>query len=627
MKPTCHTSKFIKVLILLTFGVFSLLSFPTITSKPVSAGLRPEQAFLKPSPRLSVMPGETAPENSLIGNPRSLSLSVPSSARASKADAGIQARVNESYGRVPLIFEANQGQTDEQVKFISRGRGYTLFLTASESVLVLRKAQRYQSKQRWDSLKERKLEKLEKGYQQDVQPVVRIKVEGTNATARVVGMEEMPGKSNYFIGSDPTKWRTNVPHYAKVKYEELYPGIDLVYYGNQQQLEYDFIIKAGADPSVIAFKLEGAEKMWMEESGDLVIETPTGSVRQRRPLIYQEIDGVKIEVSGGYIIREKSRIGFEVAKYDRERPLVIDPVLNYSTYLGGSGNDQGLAIAVDPSGGAYVTGETLSSNFPTMNALQPTKGSVSRDAFVTKLSNDGTALVYSTYLGGNGTDIGHGIAVDGFGNAYVTGETNSTNFPLANPVQNFCACSSSTHDVFVTKLNSAGNALVYSTYLGGSADDVGLAIAVDSAGSAYVTGNTSSSSAGGFPTSAGAFERCLSGACPGLVRAAFVTKFHTTGFIIYSTYLGLRAVATQGHGIAVDASGNAYVTGYTNSSNFPTRNPLQPTNAGSRDAFVTKLNNSGSDLVYSTYLGGFSDEEGNAIGVDSSGNALYYRLY
>jgi hypothetical protein len=310
-----------------------------------------------------------------------------------------------------------------------------------------------------------------------------MKLEGSNSNARVIGLDETPGKSNYFIGNDPTKWRTNIPHFAKVKFEEVYPGIDLVYYGNQRQLEYDFIVKPGADPRVIAFNFEGAEHISMDKAGDLVIETASGSVRQRRPLIYQEAKEQRTEVNGGYIIKEANRIGFEVASYDTKTLLVIDPVLSYSTYLGGSGSDQGLAIAVDPSGSAYVAGETASSNFPTMNPFQPTKGTVLGDAFVTKMNNDGTALVYSTYLGGNGTDVGHGIAVDAFGNAYVTGETNSTNFPLANPVQNSCACSSFSHDVFVTKLNSAGNALVYSTYLGGSEDDVGLAIAVDSSGS------------------------------------------------------------------------------------------------------------------------------------------------
>jgi hypothetical protein len=318
------------------------------------------------------------------------------------------------------------------------------------------------------------------------QTVVRMKLEKAGKPRHVVGMERLPGITNYFIGNDPTKWRTDVPHYARIQYEGVYPGIDLEWYGNQRQLEYDFVVAPGADAKQIQVAYEGVESVGVESSGDLIIHTALGEVRQQKPRVYQEIGGKRVDVGARYAVVAHNRVSFEVAGYDRKRGLRIDPVvLLYSTYLGGSGDDEAQAIAVDEAGSAYVTGLASSTNFPTQSPYQAIYQGGTYDAFVTKLAPMGNALLYSTYLGGNGSDIGRGIAVDGAGSAYVTGETASTNFPTQAPYQ---ATYQGNTDAFVTKLTPAGNALAYSTYLGGSGGDAGYGIAVDGVGSAYVTG-------------------------------------------------------------------------------------------------------------------------------------------
>ena len=334
-------------------------------------------------------------------------------------DQVTQGRVSTAYGKLPLSFEINQGQTDAQVKFLSRGRSYTLILTSTEALLVLRKTQGKPSAvshqlERTDST-DPKL-----GTQNSqLETVVRMKLVGASPEPKVVGLDELPGKVNYFIGNDRTKWRTNIPTYAKVKYQEVYPGVDLVFYGNQQQLEYDFIVAPGADPKTITLAFEAAQKLRINDQGDLVLQIEGGEIRLHKPVVYQKIDGVRKEVSGSYVLNPKSKIanpksktvGFEVAAYDLYRPLIIDPVLSYSTYLGGGVGDRGFGIAVDSSGNAYMTGSTESTDFPTANALHPALRGA-QDVFVTKLNPEGSALVYSTYLGGGGSDGGQGIAVD-----------------------------------------------------------------------------------------------------------------------------------------------------------------------------------------------------------------------
>jgi VCBS repeat-containing protein len=448
----------------------------------------------------------------------------------------------------------------------------------------------------------------------------------------VSGQDELPGKVNYFIGNDPKKWRANVPTYAKVAYRDVYPGIDLVYYGNQDgELEYDFIVAPGADANAIALDVGAGlvpaqgrpqgSPLRIDRDGDLVISAKGGEIRFHKPEIYQPGEGSSLVtrhsslVQGGFVLSARNRIHFAVGPYDHSKPLVIDPELVYSTYLGAdNGTDRANGIAVDSSGNAYVTGMTVSDNFPTVNPFQATNKSPDGTVFVTKFNATGTALVYSTYLGGSGGDAGEAIAVDSAGSAYVTGWTCSSDFPTALPLQ---ASLKGNCDPFVTKFNPAGAGLVYSTYLGGSSgNDRATGIAVDSSGNAYLTGDAFSSD---FPT-ASALQPSLNG-----FENAFVSKLNAAGSaLVYSTYLG-GSNGDGGGGIAVDSSGNAYVTGFTTSSNFPTVNPFQAAPGRSDNmygtAFVAKLNPAGSALVYSTYLGGSVEEEGRGVAVDSFGNA------
>jgi hypothetical protein len=534
--------------------------------------------------------------------------SVGSPISAPQTDPKVQVRIIDGYGKLPLSFEANHGQTDSRVKFLSRTGGYTLFLTQDEAVLTLRG-------KTWNA-HNAKVTGVSRSPHSNVAEVksggvLRMKLHGANAAARVTGIDELAGTSNYFIGNDPDKWRTAVPTFAKVKYEGIYSGINLVYYGNQRQLEYDFIVSPGADPHRIAFDVHGAKRIRRDAHGDLVFKIGEDEIRWHKPAVYQERDGSRQVVAANYAITNNNRVGFEVAKYDPSRPLYIDPLI-YSTYLGGEGIDYGSGIAVDSAGNAYVTGYTNSTNFPTMNPLQPSGGG--GDAFVVKINPAGSAFVYSTYLGGSAEDWGYGIAADSAGNAYVTGLTCSTDFPTRKPLQaNYGGPDQSCGDAFVTKINASGSALVYSTYLGGFENDTGYGIAVDSAGDAFVTGVTASTD---FP-----LKNPLQPAYGGGMGDAFVTKINPAGSaLLYSTYLG-GVGNDPGYGIAVDKSGNAYVTGATNSGDFPIKNALQPVAAGYDDAFVAKINPSGSALVYSTYLGGSHSDFGSGIAADSSGNA------
>jgi len=535
-----------------------------------------------------------------------------------------------SYGRLPLSFEVNVGQTSSEVKFLSRGQGYTVFLTQhAEAVLVLCKS----APKRTPAQPEDRLSAFVEPQPEVAPPaVLRMTLLGAKRTPHLEGLEEFPGKANYFIGNDPRKWRTNVPMYAKVRYREVYPGVDLLYYGNQRQVEHDFIVAPGTDPRVITLGLEGADKASIGADGDFVLGIKDGEVRFQKPVVYQEVDGVRREIPSNYVVKAARQVGFHVGRYDGTRPLIIDPVLSYSTYLGGSGNDSGFGIAVDSAVNAYVTGATNSPNFPTMNpvtaACPPTCGSgLNMDAFVTKLNPSLTgaaSLVYSTYLGGSGNDSGNAIAVDSGHNAYVTGGTSSSDFPTVNAYQSTLGGTRveglvvNPGDAFVAKLNSAGNGLVYSTYLGGESEDVGLGIAVDAAEDAYVTGFTDPD----FPTTPGAFQPNA----PAGESAAFVAKLSAAGnSLLYSTYVG-GSTFDQGFAIAVDSGGNAYVTGITYSGDFPTMNAFQSTLGSpyAGNAFVTKLNPSltgAASLVYSTYLGGTDLDQGFGIAVDSGGNA------
>ena len=512
-------------------------------------------------------------------------------------------QVQASFLSVPLSFEANQGQTDPQVKFLSRGPGYGLFLTPSEAVLALRKTEPTQTEAATDETPSESA-------------VLRMRLVGANPTPELAGETVLPGKVNYFIGNDPEKWRRNVPTYAKARYTNVYPGIDLVYYGNQRQLEYDFVVAPGQNPASITMAFQGMEHLELDaNTGDLVLDTEGGQVRQRKPLIYQDVAGERQEIEGNYLLKTHDQVGFQVAAYDATKPLIIDPILVFSTYLGGGSSrfgDHGRGIAVEGAGQqAYVTGYTSSIDFPTQNPVQSDFGGGLEDSFVAKLDVDGAVLVYSTYLGGISIDQGYGIAVDGAGQAYVTGYTSSPDFPTTPNA--FQPALAGARNAFVAQLTADGSALVYSTYLGGSNQAEAFDIDLDGVGQAYVTGATNSDD---FPTTPNAFQPALAGA-----RNAFVAQLTADGSaLVYSTYLGGSSIDLS-VGIAVDGVGQAYVTGLTFSSDFPTRNPFQAALAGLRDAFVAQLTADGSALVYSTYLGGSSIDRGWSIAVDGAGQA------
>lgn len=512
-------------------------------------------------------------------------------------------RIDEKYGQREIYFEENRGQTDKKVRFLSKGTGYQFFITEEEAVFVLKKAQ--DTAKKGDERADRRRPDREK-RRYDV-AVLRMRFEGANRTPRVSGEEMARSKSNYFLGNDPEKWCRDVPNFRKVRCEGVYEGVDVVYYGNQRQLEYDFVVAPGADTNQIALAFEGAEKIEIAENGDLILHAANGIVRQKAPLIYQEEDGKRHRVGGKYVKRADDRVEFEVADYDRARPLVIDPILFYSTYLGGDSMDYGRGIAVDGGGHAYVTGYCDSNDFPVKDYYQSNQSNA--DAFVSKFDPSGS-LVYSTYLGGDQYDMGHGIDVDGSGNAYIVGETTSDFFPTtAAPFQSSRYGST---DGFVTKLSSGGNSLVYSTYFGGSDWDYVYGVAVDGSGHAYICGETGSGNDFPVQSPLNAYNGNGDG---------FISKLSSDGqSLVYSTYHG----GTQSDGaynVDVDSSGNAYVVGTTYSTMIPVVNALQSTNAGEDDAWVAKLNSEGSGYVYSTYLGGSSWDYGNDIAVTNAGEA------
>jgi hypothetical protein len=606
------------------------------------------------------------------------------------------ARLLAAYGKLPLSFEINHGQTDPQVKFLSRGSGYSLFLTADEAELSFRKAAPGWKETRGHGgppvVNNGRFQAVG-GASLPAKParlgisttntesVVHMRLVGANPNAKISGIEELPGRSNYFVGKDPSKWRTNVPNYARVKYENVYSRVDLVYYGNQHQLEYDFLIQPKGDPHQIRLALESqslrrsSRPLKVDYNGDLVVGADGEEIRFRKPVVYQatiehrlrneeRTDTNRHFVDGKYVL-SGDQVTFEVASYDKTKPLIIDPTLAYSTYLGGSdeegaediavdtsgnayvtgfsgieeafvtklnptgtalvysthvsgGFDNGIAIAVDHSGNAYITGWTGSSSFPTTpDAFRTSFPGSGISAFVTKLNPSGSSLLYSTYLG---VGEGDGIAVNSQGNAYVTGSTGGSDFPVTPGA--FQTLPPGDGDAFVTMLNPTGSALVYSTYLGGTGGDSGIGIAVDASGSAYVAGFTTSTD---FPTSKDAFQTTYHkvGVCNGPCTDGFITKLNPAGSnVSYSTYLGGSA-GDRALGIAIDAAGDAYVTGDTTSYDFPTTPEAFQTHlSGSTNAFVSKLNPTGSGLLYSTFLAGTGGSSFTAIAVDISGHAF-----
>ena len=532
-------------------------------------------------------------------------------------------KMNDPAGRISARlangFEANVGLLDSEVKFICRGSGYRLYLTSTESILSLRRPTERSTPDRSTLFGTGT-----QGSDSENVGLVRMKLLGANLDPVVRASDELPVRSNYFIGADPARWRTNVPNYGRITYQDVYPGIDLAFYDHSGELEYDFIVSPGADPGAIRLAYNGIQKMEIEKDGDLLLQVASSRIEQKRPLAYQVHGGVRKKIDAEYFLASDRQVGFHIGSYDTSVPLIIDPILAYSSYLGGSGseNNRLLAdIAVDKAGNTYVTGSTDSIDFPLANPLQP--GWHGTDAFVTMIDPTGSGLVYSTYIGGSGLERGFDIAVDQSGSVYITGRTQSPDFPTANAFQNFYGGG---EDAFVVKLSPDGSELLYSTFLGGASIDFGCGIAVDGAGNAYVAASVDSAN---LPTTPGTVQPHFGGG----LTDVLVAKLDPSGAnLVFMTYLGGSGIECGDSPlkIASDSEGNAYVATATASSDLPLKNPLKSKLSGQADIFVAKLNPSGTDLVYSTYIGGggfdivgdlAADREGNLFLAGSTGSA------
>jgi hypothetical protein len=516
----------------------------------------------------------------------------------------------QSLSSMPLAFTINKGQWPDSIGFRANSGGTTMWFTPGGAYYQFTRRVESKDEARRSDLVGRDRGSFGNSTDSIETMLIKASFVGCNQNRQLSGDNLLEYKCNFFLGNDTSTWQADVPNYGAVTYKEVYSGIDLKYYGDGRNMEYDFIVAPGADYSQIKINYEGAKSLALNESGDLVIQTGWGTVTEKAPLVYQ-VDGQdRTLIKASYMLGETGSFGFALGQaYNPSLSLVIDPVLSYSSYLGGSGDDNGIGIAVDRVGSVFVTGWSEATDFPTFS---PINGSLNgaRDVFVSKMNPAGNGILYSTYLGGSGLDFAYGIAVDSLGSAYVTGWTNSSDFPTASPFD--ASFGGGPEDVFVAKLSPSGNSLAYSTYLGGSGNEEGYDIKVDKSGSAYVTGATNSTD---FPT-VSPFDGGLSG-----TTNAFVTKLSPTGSsLVYSSYLG-GSINDYGERIAIDGSGNAYLTGRTESSDFPTVSPFHVSLGGSVDAFVTKVNPAGSNLVYSTYLGGSGQEFGYGIAVDSFGSA------
>jgi len=577
---------------------------------------------------------------------------------ASRASGLFQPRkaqqAREVYGRLPISFEENVGQSAREVSYLSRGSGFELFLTPQEAVLALQNPVPRDLSPRHRFATLLALHQARLARNASMTTALRMRFEGSNPKAQIAGLDGMPGKVNYFIGNDPKKWRTDVRTFSRVKYTGLYPGVDLIFYGNGRRLEYDFVVGPGADPDAIRLNLQGARKARINNSGDVVLSVGRGEVLIQKPLIYQVIDGKRREIAGNFVLAGVHELAFQVPHYDRSEPLILDPVLNYSTYLGGSSDDQGSAIAVDANGNVIVAGTSFSTDFPSSsNAFmpQPLAANVNGAAFVTEIDPTGTQLKYSTYLAGSTPfDFAFGVGVDPTGKIYVTGTTVSTDFPTSSTNPNFKAgfkVSPNNTNLkgtsFIVKLDPAAttgqNSLLYSSYIGGTngapvIGDIGQNIAVDANGVAYVTGYTDSSPGTsvtdltGFPV-VGGFQTSLGSANGN----AFLAKIDTTqsgaASLLYSTYFGGNAlhfnsatdfIADVGNGVVIDSNSNAYMTGVTYSTNLAvTANAVQtayPAGNSTHTAFLARVNTTqtgSASLAYLSYLGGTGTDFGDAI--------------
>ncbi|HEX6289758.1 MAG TPA: SBBP repeat-containing protein [Herpetosiphonaceae bacterium] len=532
-----------------------------------------------------------------------------------------------SLANLPIAFVPNVGQTDPSVEFQAQGLGGTLFFTPDQIVLTLPTASR--SDQSTDdhspvALKSRsRTRAAEPASRRDQRAVVRLDFVGANPSPAITSADPLPGIVNYFLGDDPGQWRTNVPTYAAIRYERLYPGIDLRYDGKGGRLKGTYFVAAGANPSRIRWRYQGATAVTVDQSGNLVVslaphaDSQAGSTLvEEAPIAWQTVDGRQVPVQVRYTVAPDQTIGFTIGTYDRTLPLVLDPTLDYSTYVGSSGDDTGRSIAVDGDGEVYITGDTNSLSFPITNTGTLTDTNQGgTDAFVVKLNPAGSQALYSSFIGGENTDVGNGIAVDSAGNAFIVGSTASVTFPRVNP---YDLVFNGATDIFVTQLDTAG-AITYSTYLGGSFAESGNSITVDSTHNIYITGETESDyflpATNPDSTPILGYSKTLRG-----IADAFVIKLKSDKMIAYGTYLG-GSLAEASSAITIDGNGFAYVTGYTSSTDYPRQNSFLLPTVGGIDAFVTKLAADGRTLVYSTFFGGSSNDFGTGIVVDADRSA------
>lgn len=512
--------------------------------------------------------------------PNALSPSKPTAKQRA-----IQKEAKQRLARTPLYFEPNQGQTDPRFRFLARGAGFLTFLDGQQAVFVNKATTK----------------------------PIRLRFLDSQAPLAAAGEDKLAGISNYFIGSDPQKWRTDVPHFRRVRFRNVYEGVDAVFYSDAEgRMEYDFVVHPGGDPSRVQLTWEGVEQMKLSPEGDLVLTTSAGEIIQKQPVVYQEFDGVRVAVKAHYVLKG-NRVEFALSAWDRTKPLVMDPALLYSTYLGGAAEDEAYAIAVDPQGPAYVVGSTASANFPTIGGFQGTylgRG----DAFVVKLTASGNDLVYATFLGEAGTEFANGVVADSQGNAYVTGLTTSYGFPTSATA--YQKEFSGRQDAWVTKLSPFGNQIRFSTYLGiNDSFESGTAIGIDSLGQPIVTGTTTTTE---FPTTVGAFDRTFNGGTD-----VFVAKFNATASELqFSTFLGGNLDEVP-NAMVIDPAGEIYVVGFTSSADFPTTAGAYDTTAnGLSDGFITRMSADGRRLVFSTFLGGGNGDTIYGLELEPGGRIL-----
>jgi hypothetical protein len=552
-------------------------------------------------------------------------ISSAPSARNTRANAALSdpQQVRAAFGRLPMSFEPNQGQSDSRVRFLAHGKGYGVYLTSREAVLALSTSFKGQSR-----------------------PVVEMRFGGANQVPVLAGTESLPGRSNYFMGNDPARWRRNIPQFSRVRYRNLYPGIDLDFYGKQGRLEYDFEVSPGADPSRIDLGFKGTKNLQVAANGDLVLALDAGELRFEAPHVYQKTASGTQPVAGSFVLRSENRVAFRVGDYDRSRTLVIDPVLTFSTYLGGSGDESCAAvtgatagfvphcpaIAVDSASRVYVAGATSSTaGFPVpVGGSAGTDGPLGggADVFLVRFNSNGTALDYTTFVGGSGIDYPSGVGVDSGFNVYVAGTTDSNDFPTTTGAFQSGPSSAGTNHVFFSKFDSSGSVNLYSTYLFGTTGaDTASSLSVDALGRAYILGITSSSD---FPLTAGALQNTFAP-----TNQFFFSKIDPsasgTSSLLYSTFIGSSnstgGIVTGG-AVAVDSTFNVYLAGGTNITNMPVVNaaPGMGTEQGGFDVWAAKLKAPANNTqqytpIYETYFGGTGDDV--AYGVATDGTNTY----